>query len=310
MLVSLILAALFAAPAPPLPLTMPTPTPTPGTSTPFYPVIMHTVTTETCATLDHLMLPVGFVARRNDAAIATMALSTQKFLSHFMPGDVPTAADVQAALGNSNGSSPNLNGTGTALSTSESSSQEDDSLVYGPGQILNASRIDALAQQIYINIKLERDYLKTSEKDYPPGSNPKVDALRARAEGLIELQSALADRYEQFAGTYLDSMGVAGMTSQNASDLATFKITLRGLLLGDTNGLASYSPDGNDSENGGFSSVAELAKDGTPGQVVSGLRAVEYSFASSVLATYDQCRGTHYILAPPKRPAPSPSPRP
>jgi hypothetical protein len=287
-----------------LPTVIPWITPTPSPP----PTIIRIVTSETCNTLHSLTLPIGYVTKHNDAAFASMAVSTQKFLSHLMPGDVPTAADLQAALGNSNGAGTALNGTGTPLSASLSTSPGDDPLLYGPGQILDAARIDAVAQQIFGNIALERQYLKKSLDTYPPGTNPKVDELRAHADNVIALQNALANRYEQFAGTYLDNMGVAGMTFNSQSDLATFKIALRGLLLGDTNGLAG-APNGdpNNGPYGGFRSIQDLALGGSPGQVVSALREQEFEFTSSLISTYNVCHDTHFILRP-ETPAPSPSP--
>jgi hypothetical protein len=248
------------------------------------------------------------VTRFNDKAFGAMALSTQKFLSHFMPGDVPTAADVQAALGNTNGQGSALNGSGSPLSSEESSSSQDDPLVYGPQQILDASRIDSVAQQIFGNLQLERSYLAKSYKEYPSGTDPHVDQLRAEAENVIELQQALASRYERFAGEYIDNMGVADMVSNSQTDLAIFKITLRGLLLGETASLAGAGSEQANQPYYGFDNLDELAKGGSNGQIVSALRTEEYAFSSQLFSTYNECHGTHYVINPPTAAPASPHP--
>ena len=291
MLATIILASLGAfAPAP-------SPVPT------LPPIIVRTVTTETCTTLHQLVRPVGYVSRRNDAAFRAMALSTQKFLGHFMPGDAPTAADLQAALGSTYGS-------GTPLTALEGSSQTDDSLLYGPQQTLSASRIDAVAQQIFENIILERGIMKKSLSKFPPGRNARVDAMRRLAQNVIDLQYALANRYERFAGTYIDEIGVSGMTANSASDLSAFKVALRALLFGDANGLAADSA-GNPSagNNVEFKSINDLAQAGSTAQVVRTLRAEEFAFARTLVSTFNQCHGTHYIIKSPK-PLPSATPAP
>ncbi len=288
---------------------VPSPAPAPTPTLP--PVIIRTITTARCTTLHEMMRPIGYVTRRNDDAFRAMAFATQKFLSHFIPGDVPTIADLQASLGSSNGSGSALNGTGTAMSTSLSSSQGNDPLVYGPSQILNAARIDSVAQQIFGNIMVERSFLTKSYKKFPAGKNPKVDAMRRAAQNVMTLQEALASRYEKFAGTYFDGMDLARMTTNNQSGVATLKMTLRGLLLGDTRGLASDSHrklSPNDPFFG-YQSVNQLAQDGNPGEVLTALKGQEFAFTSTLIHTYNVCHQSHYILAPiHTMPAPSPKP--
>lgn len=302
-----------------LPAAAPTPLPT------LPPEITHTVTTAECNTLQGLTLPIGVVTRANDRAFGAMAVSMQKFLSHFMPGDVPSAADVQAALGNPNVPTlqqntspvnPTSNSGGTPLTAELGGEQGDDSLVYGPGQILNAARIDAVAQQIYENLTLERKYLKESYKRYPDGANARVDALREQAKGMIALQQSLADRYEQFASTFIGNIGVAEMIRQDQSTDATFKIALRGLLLGDTAEL--QGTDGTASANDpyfGYGNVDDLAKDGSNGQVVQAMRRQQFTFTSALVNSYNTCHGTNFVLRPmSSKPLPvhvaSPTPKP
>ncbi|MHB8146722.1 MAG: hypothetical protein ACYDGM_05580 [Vulcanimicrobiaceae bacterium] len=277
MIIPAILAALIAvAPAPTAP-----------------PVIFHTVSSPLCNSLQSTILPVGYVSKINDTAFSAMARSTQKFLSNLFPGDDPTVADLDAALAGQ---------PTTALTQEMGSTAGDDQLLYGPGQILDASRIDAVAQQIFQNLTLEDGYMKQSFKAYPPGTDPSVDTLRQRAQNLIDLQRALANRYEQFASTYLDNQGMARMTTNSQSQLALFKVYLRGLLLGDTSGLNGVAPGASDRA---FKSVSDLARNGSAGQVVRELRAQEYAFAPALTSTFDQCRGTKFTV---KTPAPRPTP--
>src|SRR5579863_308701 len=192
MYTSLLLTTLVA-------VSSPTPAPT------LPPEIIHTISSPLCSSLQNTIMPVGYVSKINDQAFRTMALSTQKFLANIYPGDVPTQGDMDAALRQSP--------TGSATAIDAGSSNHDDDLLYSPGQILSAARIDAVAQQIFQNINLENQYMRESYKSYPEGSDAKVDALRKRAQNLIDLQMALATRYEQFAGTYIGNMGVPEMTT-------------------------------------------------------------------------------------------------
>lgn len=304
MFAALTLSSLLAVAASPAPA----PTPT------LPPVIIRTITTARCTTLHEMMRPIGYVTRRNDDAFRAMAFATQKFLSHFIPGDVPTIADLQATLGSNNsqgsglnsqgtginGQGTGLNGTGTPMSTSLSSSRGNDPLVYGPSQVLNAARIDAVAQQIFGNIMVERSFLTKSYKKFPQGKNPKVDAMRRAAQNVMTLQEALANRYEQFAGTYFDGMDLSRMTANDNADVATIKMALRELLLGDTRGLAVDS-NRKASPNDpyfGYKNVNRLAQYGNPGEVLTALKGQEFAFTSTLIHTYNVCHQSHYILTP------------
>lgn len=294
-MLSLVLAVVLGA--------TPTPSPLP------FPEILHTVTSPGCETLHHVTLPVGYVTRVNDQAFRAMAFSTQKFMSFFMPGDTPSAADIQAALGNSNGQDPQLNGTGSAMSTEMSASSSDDPILYSPKQTIMAANIDRVAEEIIGNLALEKKYVDESLAQYPPGTDPKVDELRAHAQDVMALQQSLAGRYEQFAGEYIDNMGVADMTRMNQADLSTIKLALRALLVGQGGALQGVQAQDSSDPNYGYSSIQELAKQGSTGQIVSALRDQEFAFSSALFDTYNQCHGTHYVVQPVNgSPAPSPTP--
>lgn len=276
------------------------PAPAPS-ATPPYPVIYRTKTSPLCNSLQTAILPVGYVAKINDAAIHAMALSTRKFLAGLSPGDLPNSADFNAAL---NGKSA------TALTTQMAASgQGDDPLLYSPAQILNASRIDQTAQDLFHNVTVADRYMKESYKEHPIGQDPALDALRQRQENLINLQLALANRYEEFAGTYLGNQGMGRMSVNDAGSLATLKVNARSLILGDTIGLTGV-PDGPRGKVG-YKNLNELAKNGSTDQIVRELRSQEYSLAPAMVSTFNHCRGTTYHFAtPPPAATPTPIPAP
>jgi hypothetical protein len=299
-MLSVVLAAVLGASPSPSPSPLP------------FPEILHTITSPGCDTLHHVTLPVGYVTRVNDQGFRAMAFSTQKFMSFFMPGDVPTAADIQAALGNSNGANPQLNGTGSAMSTEMSSSSGDDPILYSPKQTIMAANIDRVAEQIIGNLALEKKYVDDSLKQYPPGTDPQVDALRAHAQNVMALQEALAGRYEQFAGEYIDNMGVADMTRGSQADLATLKEALRALLVGQGGALQGAQAESSSDPNYGYPSIQDLAKQGSTGQIVSALRDQEFGFSSALFNAFNECHGTHYVVNPVTGspvPAPAASPK-
>jgi hypothetical protein len=274
----------------------PSPSPSPAATTDFYPEITHTRTSESCTTLRNLLTPVGFVTRRNDDAIKAMAVSVQKFLSGVDPADVPSLADVEAAQNGADVS------TGADVSQVDQSTA-DDQLLYGPSSIIKAAEIDRVANEIYHNIVVEDDYMKQSWGAYPQGSDPQVDALRQRAQNLIDLQRGIADRYEDFARTYLNNQNMAQTWSP--SEREYFKLYLRALLLGQAAALTQGDADAVD--NDGYLSQSERARLGTVAEVVRGLHAEEASFAPAYLSTYNQCNGTHFTIVSPS-PPPTPAP--
>ena len=287
----MILAAILSVAVAVLPSPPPAPTPTPID---FYPEIIHTRTSATCTTLRKLLTPVGFVTRRNDAAIRSMAISLQKFLSGIEPADVPSLAEVEAAQSAAD-STTGVNATTIDQSTA------DDALLYGPNQVLKAAEIEQVANEIYANITLENKYLKQSWSDYPQGNDPSVDALRQRAENLIDLQRAIADRYESFAGTYLGNQDMGA--EQEPTQREYFKLYLRALLLGQAGELTQNGSDA--TEDDSSLSQSDRARLGSVAQVVRGLHQEEGAFAPAYLSTYNNCNGTHYTIVAPS-PAPSP----
>jgi hypothetical protein len=273
---------------------LPTPAASPTNAPPEpYPEIIHTKTSPACTTLRNLLTPVGFVTRRNDEAIRAMAISLQKFLSGIDPADVPSLAEVEAAQGVADSS------TGANV-TSIDQSTADDSLLYGPTQVLQAAGIERIANEIYANITLEDSYMKQSWSDYPQGSDPTVDALRQTAQDMIDLQRGIVDRYESFAGSYLSNQGMASV--QTPTQREYFKLYLRALLLGQAAQLTENASDATDDD---YPTPSQIARLGSVAQVVRGLQQEERVFAPAYFSTYNECNGTHFTIV-----SPSPSPAP
>ena len=265
--------------------------PTPAPS-PTLPEIMHTVTSPMCSTLTNVTVPVGYNSRVNDQAFLAMALTTQKFLSSFMPGDIPTAAEVQAAFeGVTLGTS--LYANGSSATDIDVPSKGDDPTLYGPKQTILMANIDRVGNEIVTNLSAERKYVDDSLQQYPPGSDPRVDVLRAHAQNVIALQQALLDRYLRITGQYFGNRGVPGAAVNTTTDPATLNAAIRGLLLGEV--AAMGSTQANYSE---FDSIQTLAKAGSAGQVVSALRDQELYFTKALFDAYNQCHGTHYTVEP------------
>jgi hypothetical protein len=272
----------------------PSPSPSPPFSTEIYPQIIHTVTSETCTELHKLVMPVGFVTKKNDEAIDAMAFKLQKFLSGIDPQDVPSLAELQAAI--------NGGDVGTGANADEvDPSANDDTLLYGPSQVIKAAQIDTIANEIYGNLVTESSFMKQSWSDYPQGSDAKVDEMRQHAQNLMDLQRSLADKYENFARTYLSNQNMA--FTQSPSQREFFKLYMRALLLGQAAALGQ--PGTGDNTDDGYLSQSERARLGDVAQVVQGLRKEERIFAPEEISTYNECNSAHILI---ETPTPSPAP--
>jgi|GEM_PF-6391241 len=78
---------------------------------------------------------------------------------------------------------------------------------YNGAQALAAAQIDQLAANMYADITTAEMRIDESEKVHPPGRDPRLDDLRARARKILQVQRELANRYEEQAGRYLNSIG-------------------------------------------------------------------------------------------------------
>jgi hypothetical protein len=260
-------------------LTDPTPAPSP------LPVIVHTKTSPLCTALHSYAMPIGYVTRRNDDAFRAISHSLRAYLSGIYPGDVPTAAEMASTMhGEPEGAQADATGA----------ERLDDQLLFGPGQTLTVAEVDDVANQIYSNLLVERKFMDQWWHDVPEHSDPQIDAMRQHLQNLMDLQRALADRYERFAGLYLGDRGMAALESPQQR--AQFKVFLRALLLGEA---AALLDDPNQPMNDGYSSVSQRARLGNVAQVVRNLRDEEHQYAASALSTVNSCDGMKFQLQTP-----------
>jgi len=163
---------------------------------------------------------------------------------------------------------------------------------FGPAEMLDASRVDAVAQQLFRNITLEDGYMRQSVKKYSPGSDPKLDALRRHAQSLIETQLALANRYEQFAANYLSAQSTAAIMGNGASDI-----------FADPSGRLRRSTSQMFDAIVGSTKGLNLSSS-SRSQLVRALRAQEGAFTSGLIGAYNRCRGTKFTEL---QPSPEPT---
>lgn len=283
MIASLILGALTA-------VSTVAPSPAPAASaTPAIPEIIHTVTSEACTTLQNLLMPVGYVTKRNDDAFGGMQTHLLSVVNNFNSHDMPTQAELMA-LGDSKDVT-----TGANVSQIDPSGQ-DDNLLYSPKAVLEVAKMDSIANQIYSNLAVEASFMDKSWKEYPAGADPKVDKMRQDAQNLMDLQRALADKYENFSKTYLNNQELAW--TKDPGEREFFKAYLRALLLGQA---AAFSTAGTNSLTNGLTKD-QVAKIGSVADVVNGLRNAEHLYAPEQISTYNTCNGTTI-------PVPTPAPQ-
>lgn len=271
MLVAFLLAAVTAAP-----------TPWPASTAP--PVIVRVRSSEACSALRTIALPVGFIAKRDDAAFTGINVAMLKFVGGFEAFDAPTASALAQAVGDA----PAATGE-TAQQAIESGGAEsqDDSVTFNGQSILSAAHVDSIAERILGNLTLADRYMALSWKSYPVGKDPVVDTLRQRAQNLIDLQRSLATRYEEFAGSYLDNMGGAAIVREDQR--TGYKTLLRAFVLGEASDLLNPDTTGSDSASP-LAEVSEFKKSEVVADLVRELRKQEAAFSPAVYAEFRSCR--------------------
>jgi hypothetical protein len=176
--------------------------------------------------------------------------------------------------------------------------EDNEALLYNPKQVAEIARLETVAEQIFGNLTLADKYMKQSWQEYPEGSDAQVDALRHRAQNLIDLQRALANSYEDFASAYL--------RDRNLPVQVQDPMQFRSELLSQAGALSGYTSK---AEAAGLTDAATTARYGTVTQVVDEYGKQQHEFATQVISTYNTCSGTHYHLENPV-PIPSPSSTP
>lgn len=154
------------------------PAPTPSATLP--PVYLKTIVNikakSLCTDLHKVIMPFVVIERENNVRFKSMDVQLGIYHKWYRP--------TSDAATDPNGS-PEINGA----------------------QALAAARIDQTAAMMYKDITQAEDLISQSERAVPHGKDPKLDDLRDRARSILEMQRQIADRYEEQAGTYLNSLG-------------------------------------------------------------------------------------------------------
>lgn len=85
------------------------------------------------------------------------------------------------------------------------------------GVQLYASKIDQESTNLIGAIHQIEELLQDSYAVYPVGKVPKVDALRQRAQNIVDLERATADRYAEIYGTIVDNYGTDVLQSVSSA---------------------------------------------------------------------------------------------
>lgn len=81
----------------------------------------------------------------------------------------------------------------------------------GDGVFLRVAQNDQLATNLLGNIHdVELDLVK-SYRQYPQGTNAKVDALRQRVQNVVDIERSIANIYSQSYGALVDNDGITGI---------------------------------------------------------------------------------------------------
>jgi hypothetical protein len=163
----------------------------PAPSAPPLKVIVHVHSSALCTELHRAIIPFVVAEQKNNTRFMAMDQQLGKYHQWYRP---PSDAATDP-----NGS-PEINGA----------------------QALAAAQIDQNAALMYEDIAHVEKLLKASEHVTPTGRDPELDALRTRAQHILDLQREVANRYEEQAGTYLNSIGsfVPMPTAQSKGDPA------------------------------------------------------------------------------------------
>lgn len=85
------------------------------------------------------------------------------------------------------------------------------------GVQLYASKIDQASSNLIGSIHQIELLLQQSYAIYPVGKVPRVDAMRQRAQNIVDLERATADRYAEIYGTIVDNYGTDVLQSVNSA---------------------------------------------------------------------------------------------
>jgi len=238
----------------------PLPSPAPQ-ATPPLKVIVNVRSSSLCSAVRSMAVPIGYVTRRNDEAFSAIDHSMLSFMENTR-GATPAGAAELRSMGN----------------------DLDDLEVYTPTNEANVVQMDKIAYEILQNVTLEDHAMNQSWHDYPKGHSESVDAFRQRMQNLIDLQRALANKYMDFTGIYLDNRGQARF-SQSAAE---FKSVLRDTIMGLGSALAD-SRTQSDPEMLPKADARAIVRRGNVAEIVRELRLQEQAFSQEITTAGHAC---------------------
>lgn len=161
----------------------PLPTAIPQPGPPRLRIITTVKSTPFCTAVRKMAIPIGFINRRNDDAFQALVGNIRRALS---------------ATGSAESNGP--------VPVSQQS----------VGNAMIATR--ETTYQVIQNLVSEDDLMNEEWARSPRGSDPNVDALRQRLQNMMDLQRALANRFEQAGDAYTNCVGSRAVGSRDDQD--------------------------------------------------------------------------------------------
>jgi len=220
-------------------------------------VIVTVKSSTLCSAVRKMAIPIGYVNRRNEDAFSSINRTMYSYLKQNI-GNKPISTSEQI-LQNAGGD------TGP----------EDK-----PINTFTILKMNKAAWQIAQNVTLESAVMTRSWKEFPPGTDANVDALRQRLQNLIDLQNALENKIMSFTQGILDNTDMASSPQ------------LEALLGDDLAGQAAAqreSSAANDPEMTAVADASDTAHRGTEAQIVRELRLQETAFSSEIVKAGTIC---------------------
>jgi hypothetical protein len=236
------------------------PTPEPSLPPLWMKTITHVRANALCTELHQVIMPFVATEKKNNERFAAMDKQLAKYHEWYRPA---ADGDVQP------------NGTPE----------------YNGAQALAAGQIDQMAANMYVDITNAEKKIDESEQVHPAGHEPRLDALREKAREILRLQRQLADRYEQEAGSYLNSIGSYLPSKDPALDSEFTLPALQPEPLSAARPPSVVDAHGTPPPQSAYG--AQDPKDApSSAQVVKDMMTQEYAFVKPALETVRTCDGS------------------
>jgi len=220
-------------------------------------VIVTVKSSTLCNAVRKMAIPIGYVNRRNDDAFSSINRTMYKYLKQNV-GNKPISTSEQILQNHGGDTGPDVHPINTYT-------------------ILSMNKT---AWQIAQNVTLESAVMQRSWKEFPPGKDANVDAMRQRLQNLIDLQNALENKIMSFTQGIMDNTDIASSPQLTA--------LLGDSLAGQAAALRASQEQG-DPEMLALESASDVAKSGTEAQVVRELRLQERAFSSEIVKAGTIC---------------------